>query len=246
MKWKYLDQYPKNNARHLWVLKSYWVTLKQIVKSGLRRPVTIMYPYEKEWIPDYYRGRPGLVFDKCIGCRVCERICPTTCIEMVTVEDAEGKEVLRPQVNVGRCMMCGYCAEYCPTKAMITTPEYELATFTREELIFDPFQLAYEGHNEEMEVHIAENLISDLEKGIDDRFLSTVDVDRPILDDDACIGCSRCARECPVGAVEMIEVGKTEKGRAIKRPIFDNDQCIACERCIIICPKDALELKEVL
>lgn len=246
MAMKYLDKYPKNNARHLWVLKSFYTTLRQMLKSTRHRPVTIMYPYEKEWIPDYYRGRPGLVFDKCVGCGVCERICPTTCIEMVQVEDAKVGKVARPQVNVGRCMMCGYCAEYCPTKAMTTTPEYELAGYTRQDLIFDPYRLAYEGHNEAMEVHMHEHLLSDLQKGVVDRPVNASMVDRPLLDDAKCIGCSRCAKECPVGAVEMVVVGENDKGKPIKRPRFDDAKCVSCERCVMICPKDALAIKEVL
>ena len=107
-----------------------------------------MYPWEKLVLPDVFRGRPGLIFDKCIGCGICMRICPNRCIDLIEVDDLkteEGKapeKVKRPRVNVGRCMMCGYCAEYCPTNAMIVTPEYELASFTREDIIYRPVQAA--------------------------------------------------------------------------------------------------------
>ena len=40
-------------------------------------------------------------------------------------------------------MMCGYCAEVCPTNAMIVTPEFELASYTRDDLIFDPIKLQH-------------------------------------------------------------------------------------------------------
>lgn len=246
MTMKYLDKYPKNNARNLWVLKSMYVTLKNMIKTTIHRPVTIMYPYEKEWIPDYYRGRPGLVFEKCIGCGICERICPTTCIEMIEVDDEKMGKVNRPQINIGRCMMCGYCAEYCPPKAMITTPEFELARYTREELIFSPRQLHYEGHNAEMEVHVHEHLLSDLKNGVMDRMVNASTVDRPELSDEKCIGCSRCVKVCPVNAIEMIVVGENDKGKPIKRPKIELDDCVSCEKCVEICPKDALSIKEVL
>ena len=65
---KYLDKYPKNLAKSLWVVKPSWTVFKLFCKTVAHRPVTVLYPYEKEWVPDNYRGRPGLRFDKCVGC----------------------------------------------------------------------------------------------------------------------------------------------------------------------------------
>ena len=70
--------------------------------------------------------------------------------------------------------------------------------------------------------------------------------DIPVLDDKLCIGCSRCAKDCPVGAVEMKEVGVNKKGRPIKRPVFDAEKCVSCDTCLETCPKDALTMKEAL
>ena len=64
---KYLDKYPKNLAKSLWVVKPSWTVFKLFCKTVAHRPVTVLYPYEKEWVPDNYRGRPGLRFDKCVG-----------------------------------------------------------------------------------------------------------------------------------------------------------------------------------
>ncbi|HIJ00543.1 MAG: NADH-quinone oxidoreductase subunit [Candidatus Methanomethylophilaceae archaeon] len=243
---KFLDKYPKNTARHLWVLRPLYATLKNMIRTTIHRPVTIMYPYEKEWIPDNYRGRPGLVFEKCLGCGICESMCPTTCIEMVEVDDEKLGKVRRPQVNVGRCMMCGYCAEYCPVNAMTVTPDYELAAFTREDLIFDPYRLKWENVTQGMEVHLEEHLPSNLAKGIYDQPTAYFKVDRPKLIEDKCISCARCSKTCPVGAIEMVEVGVNEKGKPIKHPKVDDSKCVFCQQCINICPKSALEINEVL
>jgi NADH-quinone oxidoreductase subunit I/NAD(P)H-quinone oxidoreductase subunit I len=243
---KYLDKFPKNNARTLWVMKPMWVTLKKMFKTAVHAPVTIRYPYEKEWIPDNYRGRPGLIFDKCVGCGICMRSCPTKCIDMIDVDGDDGKKVTRPQVNLGRCMMCGYCAEYCPVNAMIVTPDYELATYTREELIYGPRKLAWPNPTEMMEVHLEEHLLSNLEKGIKDKPVAFYNVDKPVLEDAKCIGCSRCVKVCPTNVIEMYTAGENDKGKPIKRPKFDLDKCVCCENCVIECPKDALWIKEVL
>jgi len=231
------------------IFRPMWLTLKQTLKSSRHRPNTVQYPWEKLVLPDVYRGRPGLRFEKCIGCGICMRMCPTRCIDLLEVDDIkheEGKppaKVKRPRVNVGRCMMCGYCAEYCPTDAMIVTPEYELASYTREEMIYDPYKLQFAGVPGN-EVHILEVLPSELKKDVPPR-PHVKNVDLPVVEDKKCIGCSRCAKDCPVEAVKMVEVGVNEKGRPIKRPVFDKEKCVSCETCVEVCPKSALTLQEV-
>ena len=87
---KYLDKYPKNLAKSLWVVKPSWTVFKLFCKTVAHRPVTVLYPYEKEWVPDNYRGRPGLRFDKCVGCGMCARMCPTACIKLVDARPSRG------------------------------------------------------------------------------------------------------------------------------------------------------------
>ncbi len=233
-----------------YILRPMYVTLKQGIKSTIRRPFTVLYPWEKLELPDIFRGRPGLVFDRCIGCGICMRICPNACIDLIELEDPKAtdpkkKKIKRPQVNVGRCMMCGYCAEYCPTKAMIVTPDFELAAYTRRDLIFDPAKLQHP-HKPGYEVHIDEVLPSDLKKGEAKPQPREEHKDYPVLEDKKCIGCSRCMRVCPVDAVEMKEAGVNEKGKPIKRPVLDLSKCVGCETCVEECPKSALTMKAVL
>lgn len=46
---------------------------------------------------------------------------------------------------------------------------------------------------------------------------------------DACIGCGKCARNCPVEAITME-----------RKPVFNSKKCIACYRCENGCPKQAI------
>ncbi len=228
-----------------YIIKPLIVTLKQTIRSTIHRPNTVLYPWEKLELPDCYRGRPGLVMERCIGCGICARICPNKCISLITIDHPELGKIKRPEVDVGRCMLCGYCAEYCPKNAMTVTPEYELATESREDLCYDPYKLQYET-KPGYEVDLVEVLPSELGKGEVTEAMVEKTKDVPILDEEECVGCRRCMKVCPTDAVEMIEVGEDEKGRTIRIPEFDYSKCVGCENCVRDCPKDALTMKEVL
>lgn len=243
---EFLSKYPKNPARTLWIMKPVIRAFRVLCKTIVHRPVCILYPYEKMWVPDNYRGRPGLDFDKCVGCGMCARMCPTGCIMLVECDDDNGNKVERPQVNMGRCALCGYCAEYCPVDAMTVTPEFELAEYTRYDLIYGPRRLAYPDTNPMMIVKREETLMSDIKAGNPERRVDPARIDRPILNGELCISCKKCEKVCPVTAIKMIEVGTNAKGRPILHPEVDDANCISCYNCVDSCPKDALHMNEVL
>ncbi len=54
------------------------------------------------------------------------------------------------------------------------------------------------------------------------------------IDPDKCIGCTRCARECPVKAIS---------GEIKKPHLIDQDLCIKCGRCMAVCPVKAISVE---
>lgn len=57
-----------------------------------------------------------------------------------------------------------------------------------------------------------------------------------LFNSDLCIGCGLCARDCPSGAIEMINV----EGKR-RRPTFHLDLCIFCFQCAESCPRGAIK-----
>lgn len=119
-----------------------------VLKYGFKRPVTLRYPEEKRKLPARSRGRHYLTkwndgLERCVGCELCAIVCPSQAIYVKPAANdpeapnSHGERYASDfQINMLRCIYCGYCEEACPTGAIILGNEYELSSYTRQELIF--------------------------------------------------------------------------------------------------------------
>jgi Ni,Fe-hydrogenase III small subunit/ferredoxin len=90
---------------------------------------TIAYPKREPVLPDRYRGRPQFNRELCTGnCRICVEVCPVGAIKIDSGELS---------IDLGRCLFCGECSKVCHWNAIRHTPEYRLATGSRQDLIMD-------------------------------------------------------------------------------------------------------------
>ena len=61
----------------------------------------------------------------------------------------------------------------------------------------------------------------------------------PQVSQETCVGCGKCAKVCPILAIEMEEDTATGK----KRAVVDTEICLGCGICGRNCPTKAIELK---
>lgn len=124
--------------------------------------VTLNYPFEKAPLSPRFRGEHALRRypsgeERCIACKLCEAICPAQAITIETEEREDGsRKTVRYDIDMTKCIYCGLCQEACPVDAIVETSNYEYATETREELLYDKEKLLANG--DRWEPSIAANL----------------------------------------------------------------------------------------
>ena len=124
-----------------------WMTLKYFFK----KKVTINYPHEKGPLSPRFRGEHALRRydngeERCIACKLCEAICPAQAITIeADIRDDGARRTTRYDIDMTKCIYCGYCQEACPVEAIVEGPNFEYATETREELLYDKEKLLDNG-----------------------------------------------------------------------------------------------------
>ncbi len=127
---------------------------------------TINYPNEKGPLSPRFRGEHALRRypngeERCIACKLCEAICPA---QAITIEAGPRRNdgtrrTTRYDIDMVKCIYCGFCQEACPVDAIVEGPNFEFATETREELLFNKEKLLANGDRWERE--IARNIALD-------------------------------------------------------------------------------------
>jgi len=128
-------------------LDALYITFKNI----FRKPVTVMYPRDKRPFPERMRGvfaqtvNPETGEENCIGCRLCEMICPSKVIKVIP-EKRENRSYSKEfTLDMGGCMFCELCVQVCPSDAIVMTKNVEFSTLTREELVLSKEKLLENG-----------------------------------------------------------------------------------------------------
>ncbi|MBN1280075.1 MAG: 4Fe-4S binding protein [Candidatus Thermoplasmatota archaeon] len=70
--------------------------------------------------PQNFRGKIQYDREKCIGCKLCIKVCPSGAIEF----KEEQKKV---KIYLARCTFCSQCNDICPTNCLSMSNEFLLA-----------------------------------------------------------------------------------------------------------------------
>ncbi len=95
------------------------------LKNFLRKTVTVRYPDVSRPYPDRFRGILALTYDpqtgeeNCIGCRLCEYVCPPQVIKVEMLKAEKRNFAKTFTLELYACEFCELCVQVCPTDAII-------------------------------------------------------------------------------------------------------------------------------
>ena len=136
------------------LLQGMFLTLKYMFKAK----VTINYPHEKGPLSPRFRGEHALRRypsgeERCIGCKLCEAVCPALAITIDTEERNDGtRRTTKYDIDLFKCIFCGFCEEACPVDAIVETRIFEYHFEERGENIINKSDLLKIGEKYEKEI----------------------------------------------------------------------------------------------
>jgi 4Fe-4S ferredoxin len=211
--------------------------------------------------------------ESCIGCGICETVCPKEAISLTEAKVENGRMKARAKVEIdpSKCIMCGTCVVFCPSGALRATEDGEKMVPVLENEAMPRLRKNITVDSERCdiscELRCAEECLVDainVETRQEGGETEIVGVE---VDTSKCIYCSKCAAACPFGLiyVEMpfegkvtIETEKCPDGcRACvdscpsgaleldsgEKPVVDLEFCILCSACEVVCPEDAVKVE---
>ncbi len=87
----------------------------------------MQFPEEKTPLSPRFRGLHALRRypngeERCIGCKLCEAVCPALAITIETAERGDGtRRTTRYDIDLTKCIFCGFCEESCPVDSIVET-----------------------------------------------------------------------------------------------------------------------------
>ncbi len=152
--------------------------------------------------------------DRCVGCGICETICPEQAPKLSPSTSRDGRLVQKPRVDfdADKCTFCGECVDLCPTNAI------------RIEINGEPRVPVFEV---EAFPVLRKVVAIDAKKCWYGEITSACDV--------------VCQKECPRDAIDVTveRIGEETAGRIVDFKVLE-EECIFCKKCENACPEDAI------
>ena len=125
------------------------------LKFFFSKKITVHYPNEKTPLSPRFRGLHALRSypngeERCIGCKLCEAVCPALAITIDTEPRQDGsRRTIKYDIDLFKCIYCGFCEEACPVDAIVETSIFEYHMQDRSEKVMNKTQLLEVGRKYE-------------------------------------------------------------------------------------------------
>jgi NADH-quinone oxidoreductase subunit I len=129
------------------IVKAVLGAMRVTLQNLFRKPVTVHYPDQQRQYPSRYRGLLALVYEPdtgeeaCIGCRLCEFVCPPAVIKVEMLKGEKRNYAKTFSLELYACEFCELCVQVCPTDAIVMLKSFDLSTADRRELLLDKDRL---------------------------------------------------------------------------------------------------------
>lgn len=172
--------------------------------------------------------RYSLALDKslCVGCEICQIICPREAIEVKKIPKKNGEKAQRPVFDVSeqKCSYCGMCEPICPFNAI--------------------------------EVRVdQQHVVPVLEKGSFPELIKEIEVD-PTICDVGCMDCEEACPLNLITVTALTPDGreiKPEEARSLPnkenlkvKVDIKKNLCPGCRLCEMKCPNGAIRVRKIM
>lgn len=122
------------------------------------RKITVQYPDEQTPQSFRFRGlhaqrRYANGEERCIGCKLCEAVCPALAIKIEVAEREDGtRRTTQYDIDLTKCIFCGFCEESCPVDAIVETRVFDYHGEKKGDLYYTKDMLLAHGDKHEEQI----------------------------------------------------------------------------------------------
>ncbi|RKZ98040.1 MAG: NADH-quinone oxidoreductase subunit NuoI [Gammaproteobacteria bacterium] len=152
-----------NSVRHFFKSFLLWELLLGLKLTGrylFAKKITVQYPEENTPQSPRFRGLHALRRypngeERCIGCKLCEAVCPALAITIETEPREDGtRRTTRYDIDLFKCIFCGFCEESCPVDSIVETRVFDYHFENRGESIMTKDKLLAVGDKHETQIAV--------------------------------------------------------------------------------------------